>query len=428
MSCRFWGEYVSLVEFVQSGRLGKPLSAMALRLSQLPAWADWFVDPALSGGAVLDLSVHDFDALNWVLGTPKSVYARGQEFRPGLWNDIHASIDYGDANGFVEGSEFMPTDYPFTCGLKVLCEGGVIEFRFQAGGASVEMGGGSSLRRPRAGKAYPLEAKPGDAYENQAAYFVACVREGRAPELGTPEQARLAVRTANAAQKSFETGRSSRSEARARASGLGIAPAVGEGSGNAPVGARISSRLSRPPGGRAGAAVEQRIAAEAALVDLPAYVAHVESGGPRQHRPGRFGRSRVERLAVEHDAVAHDEERGLLRFDPKHRPDIRRRVDVDAGPGIGTVVDVRAGGLLRRFVESAVMEDAGDGRVVGHGPVKRVGGEFDHGGASLGPFVLVRAGRLSSSGGEPQVEHRQPLRQAFDRSSWVTFRPKMRPR
>ncbi len=203
---RFWGEYVSLVEFVRSGRLGKPLSAIAMRLSQLPAWADWFTDPSLSGGAVLDLSVHDFDALNWVLGTPKSVYGRGQESRPGLWNDIHASIDYGGANGFVEGSEFMPKDYPFTCGLKVLCEGGVIEFRFQAGGASVEMGGGSSLVVHEPGKAYPLKAKPGDAYQNQADYFVECVRESRAPELGTPEQARLAVRTANAAKESFETG------------------------------------------------------------------------------------------------------------------------------------------------------------------------------------------------------------------------------
>ena len=45
--CRFWGDYVSLVEFVQSGKIGKPLSAIASRLSQLPAWADWFLDPAL---------------------------------------------------------------------------------------------------------------------------------------------------------------------------------------------------------------------------------------------------------------------------------------------------------------------------------------------------------------------------------------------
>ena len=204
---RFWGDYVSLVEFVRSGRIGRPISAVAHRLSQLPAWGDWFTDPAKSGGAVLDLSVHDFDVLNWVLGTPKTAYGRGREARPGLWNDIHATVDYGDANGFVDGSEFMPEGYPFSCGLKVLCEGGIVEFAFRAGGVSVEMGGGSSLLVHEAGKSYALDPKPGDAYENQIAYFVDCVREGRTPTLGTPEQARLAVRTANAARESFETGR-----------------------------------------------------------------------------------------------------------------------------------------------------------------------------------------------------------------------------
>ena len=157
--CRFWGDYVSLVEFVQSGRIGKPLSANASRLSQLPAWATWFLDPALSGGAVLDLSVHDFDIVNWVLGTPKTAYGRGHEYRPGLWNDIHAEIDYGGANGFVEGSEFMPEGYPFSCSLRVICEGGVAEFSFRAGGVSVEMGGGSSLMVYEAGKACPLHAE-----------------------------------------------------------------------------------------------------------------------------------------------------------------------------------------------------------------------------------------------------------------------------
>lgn len=203
---RFWGEYVTLVEFVQSGRIGKPISAVATRLSQLPAWADWFLNPAWSGGAVLDLAVHDFDALNWLFGQPKSVYARGRELKPQLWNDIHAIVDYGDVNGVIDGSEFMPEGYPFTAALKVLCEGGVIEFMFRAGGVSVEMGGGSSLIVHEAGKAYPLTPKPGDPYENQIGYFVQCLREGRAPEQGTPEQARLAVATANAARRSLETG------------------------------------------------------------------------------------------------------------------------------------------------------------------------------------------------------------------------------
>jgi predicted dehydrogenase len=203
---RFWGEYVSLVELVHSGKLGKPISAVAARLSQLPAWADWFLNPVWSGGAVLDLCVHDFDALNWLFGTPKSVYARGQELKPGLWNDIHALVDYGGANGFVEGSESMPQGYPFTAAMRVLCESGLVEFIFRAGGVSVEMGGGASLMVHEAGKAYPLTAKPGDAYDNQASYFVDCLRKGIKPTRGTPEQARIAVATANAARRSLENG------------------------------------------------------------------------------------------------------------------------------------------------------------------------------------------------------------------------------
>jgi predicted dehydrogenase len=203
---RFWGEYVSLVELVHSGKLGKPISAVAVRLSQLPAWADWFLNPVWSGGAVLDLCVHDFDALNWLFGTPKSVYARGKELKPGLWNDIHALVDYGGANGLVEGSEFMPQGYPFTAAMRVVCESGVVEFMFRAGGVSVEMGGGVSLMVHEAGKAYPLTAKPGDAYDNQASYFVDCIRNGIKPTLGTPEQARIAVATANAARRSLENG------------------------------------------------------------------------------------------------------------------------------------------------------------------------------------------------------------------------------
>jgi predicted dehydrogenase len=51
-----------------------------------------------------------------------------------------------------------------------------------------------------------LEAKPGDAYENQASYFVDCVRNGRMPIGGTAAQARLAVLCAEAARRSLESG------------------------------------------------------------------------------------------------------------------------------------------------------------------------------------------------------------------------------
>lgn len=205
---RFWPEYVALVDFVKSGKLGKPLAAVASRLSTMPGWTDWFLDPELSGGAVLDLMIHDLDALNWVLGTPKSIYARGQESRPGSWDHIHAVLDYGESHALVEATELMPKDYPFTMTLKVLCEGGSAEFAFRAGGASVEMGGGAnSLTVYESGKAYGLDAKGVDAYENQIAYFVECIDKHSPPAIGTAEQGRLAVKLSLAARESLESGK-----------------------------------------------------------------------------------------------------------------------------------------------------------------------------------------------------------------------------
>ena len=126
--------------------------------------------------------------------------------KPGLRNNIHAAVDHGNSEGFVDGSEFMPEGYPFTAALKVLCEGGVVEFVFRAGGVSVEMGGTNSLVVYEPGKSYALDAKPGDAYENQASYFVDCVRNGHMPNAGTAAQARLAVLCAEAARRSLESG------------------------------------------------------------------------------------------------------------------------------------------------------------------------------------------------------------------------------
>jgi UDP-N-acetylglucosamine 3-dehydrogenase len=204
---RFWPEYIALERFVQSGAIGKPISAVASRLSQRPDWADWFGNPDESGGAVLDLLIHDLDALNWIFGKPKTVYARGRETSRGSWDHILTIVDYGKAQGLIEGSEFMPAGYPFTMSLQVLCERGRVEFMFRAGGVSVEMGGGATLTAYAEDRAFPLESVAGDAYERQAAYFVECVRQNRQPELGTPPQARVAVAASNAARESLEKGK-----------------------------------------------------------------------------------------------------------------------------------------------------------------------------------------------------------------------------
>ncbi|GAB4527145.1 MAG: hypothetical protein Kow0063_02160 [Anaerolineae bacterium] len=205
---RFWPEYVALVDFVRSGQLGQPISATASRLSSRPAWGDWFANPDWTGGAVLDLHIHDLDTLNWLFGTPRSVYARGRRGAPGGWDHTLTLLDYGQVQCLAEGSVLMPEGYPFTMTLWVLCEKGSVEFTFRAGGTGVETGtaSGTSLMVYESGQPpRPLPAAGGDAYEAEVAYFVECVRQKRPPERGTPEQGRLAVKTALAARESLES-------------------------------------------------------------------------------------------------------------------------------------------------------------------------------------------------------------------------------
>ncbi|MCS7259881.1 MAG: Gfo/Idh/MocA family oxidoreductase [Anaerolineae bacterium] len=205
---RFWPEYVAMYELVASGALGKPLAAVARRLSTRPTWGDWFANAAWTGGAVLDLHIHDLDTLNWFFGRPRTVYARGQRGMSGGWDHVLTLVDYGAVTAHAEGSVMMPEGYPFTMSLAVLCERGSVEFDFRAGGTGVETGAaeGTRLRVYESGQPpRVLPASGGDAYAAEVAYFVECVRTNRLPERGTPEQARMAVQTALAARRSLET-------------------------------------------------------------------------------------------------------------------------------------------------------------------------------------------------------------------------------
>jgi predicted dehydrogenase len=205
---RFWPEYVAVVDFVHSGQLGRPLSATASRLSGRPTWGDWFANPAWTGGAVLDLHIHDLDVFNWLFGTPRSVYARGQRGATGGWDHTLTLVDYDGVQCFAEGSVMRPDGYPFTMTLWVLCEKGAVEYSFRAAGTGVETGtaSGTTLTIYEAGKEpRPLPAPGIDGYEAQAAYFVQCVLESRQPERAPAEQGRLAVRTALAARQSLDT-------------------------------------------------------------------------------------------------------------------------------------------------------------------------------------------------------------------------------
>jgi len=205
---RFWPEYVAIHDLLQSGRLGRPLSASAYRLSNPPQWASWFLNPALSGGTVLDLAIHDIDMMNWLFGRPERVVASGAAEKNGDWGTVIIQGWHGSVRTSIEATFMMPKDYPFAAGLRVMCERGMVEYRFQAGGASIEQGRPTnSLLLHEPGKPNQvLSAPEGDAFEREIAYFVGCLQRNQPPEVIPAEDACLAVMTAISARESILSG------------------------------------------------------------------------------------------------------------------------------------------------------------------------------------------------------------------------------
>jgi UDP-N-acetylglucosamine 3-dehydrogenase len=209
---RFFSEYVEIERRVRSRALGRPLAVSTYRLSPPPDWNDWMRDPARSGGPAVDLLIHDFDQMNWLLGRPRQVVARSAAAAGGGPGHIQALLEYDGATALAEGSLMMPRSYPFSAGIRVLCEKGVLEHGFRA--APAEGGGniGGNVTRflrlhPSAGGSETLPAETSDPWAAEIAYFAECVVEARSPLCGTGEQARDALLVSLAVNRSLRSSR-----------------------------------------------------------------------------------------------------------------------------------------------------------------------------------------------------------------------------
>jgi predicted dehydrogenase len=207
---RFWPEYVEIARRVGNGELGRPRSGFASRRQPFPAWSALFSRADLTGGAVIDMMIHDYDALNWIFGAPQAVTARGERNpRSGGFDQVQVLIDYeGGAAALVDGGMMMPESYPFSSRLEVLCDGGAMEYAFRAGGRSVEMGAGVNELTlfPNEGDPLILAPSQADPYAAECAYFIEAIRTGTAPDRATPTDGLRALAVALAARESLERG------------------------------------------------------------------------------------------------------------------------------------------------------------------------------------------------------------------------------
>src|SRR5579872_2466923 len=76
---RFFPAYRAAAQAIP--QLGTLKSATFRRRCARPTWGEWQGDPARSGGAVLDLLIHDLDFVLLLFGAPRAVLATGRQER-----------------------------------------------------------------------------------------------------------------------------------------------------------------------------------------------------------------------------------------------------------------------------------------------------------------------------------------------------------
>jgi predicted dehydrogenase len=183
---RFIPEYRELASILKTGRLGLVHASFFRRRCGAPAWSRWQTDLARSGGAVMDLLIHDIDFCLHLYGKPVVVSAVGHvDLSRGIdWMEARISFE-GAGPVIVTGGWHHPKSYPFRMEFTVVSSGGTLEFR---------SGDGPLTLFDASGASETIETTEKDPFVEELNYFVECVKEQRQPALCPPEESAMAVR------------------------------------------------------------------------------------------------------------------------------------------------------------------------------------------------------------------------------------------
>ena len=199
---RFWPEYVKTKQLIDSGEYGEVKAATFQRLSLTPTWSwdSWLMRATKSGGAALDMHIHDSDFVQYVFGMPKAVYSRGATGPSGDYDHIVTQYLYGDNCVITaEGGWIMTPSFGFEMSFNIVLEKATIVY--------------NSAREPAfklcglEGKPVTIDVEAGDAYSLQLAHFSKAVSGEKVPEITTPAQSLDTIKLVLAEKESAKTGK-----------------------------------------------------------------------------------------------------------------------------------------------------------------------------------------------------------------------------
>jgi predicted dehydrogenase len=202
MCIRFWPEYVWLKQAIDEHTYGRVLAARFRRVSESPAWGrEHFFDGAKSGGAILDLHIHDVDFVQFCFGRPVAVFAQGFSQYSGEID--HVVAQYQVASGAIvsaEGGWVMGDGHGFEMAFTVIFENATVDFNCTRGPEGLRL-------YEKDQQARTIQLPPGDGYLAELSYMIQCIRDGIPPRTVTGNDGASAVEICEAEGESIRTGR-----------------------------------------------------------------------------------------------------------------------------------------------------------------------------------------------------------------------------
>lgn len=212
---RFWPEYQALRQFVHEGLGGRLLSLSLTRQASRPDYSadDWINQEKRSGGAALDLHIHDTDFVLALLGPPRSVYSRGTFDKSGP-SHIFTLYEYPDVAVSAEGGWNYPVKWGFRMAFQALFEKACIDYDSgKSPSLTITMSDGApeplAFEAPAAGESGSGEGNISSlgGYFNELKVFVECILRGVPPADATLEDARASLAVVFAEIESARTQR-----------------------------------------------------------------------------------------------------------------------------------------------------------------------------------------------------------------------------
>jgi predicted dehydrogenase len=196
MCMRFWPQWAWLKKAVAEKRYGKVLAASFRRVAQMPA--GWYKDGKASGGAALDLHIHDTDFIQHVFGMPKAVSSRGYPKESGEIDHLATNYIYDDVPLVIaEGGWAMTDGFGFMMQYTV---------NFEKATADFDLAREQPLKVSQGGKTEAIDCGPGFGYAAELRYFLDCVGKGERPSIVTADDGVRSIKIVEAEVKSARSG------------------------------------------------------------------------------------------------------------------------------------------------------------------------------------------------------------------------------